>query len=122
MGLIKTAVRVKEEEKCPTRVYSNKQEKDVSKKLNGRNTINSGATPFDKGDVLTEKFLLECKTQTKIKNSFTLKKEWFDKNEKESLFMGKPYSAVVFNFGPDEKNYYIIDENTFMNFLEFLEK
>lgn len=27
--------------------------------------------------------------------------------------MGKPYSAVVFNFGPDERNYYVIDEELF---------
>lgn len=36
--------------------------------------------------------------------------------------MGKPYSAVVFNFGPDEKNYYIIDEYLFTDFLDYLEK
>ena len=27
--------------------------------------------------------------------------------------MGKPYSAVVFNFGPGEENHYIIDEYLF---------
>ena len=43
----------------------------------------------------------------------TIHKEWLEKNEKEALFMGKPYSVLAFNFGPNEKNYYIIDEYMF---------
>lgn len=34
--------------------------------------------------------------------------------------MGKEFNALAFNFGPDEKNYYILDENLFMEFLEYL--
>lgn len=34
--------------------------------------------------------------------------------------MGKPYSALVFNFGPNQENYYIIDEDLFLEFLDFL--
>ena len=122
MPLIKTAVRIKEGEQHPTRYYSSRQEKAVCSATKSKQTSNSGATPFQKGDVLTDKFLLECKTQTKNKDSFTLRKEWFTKNDREALFMGKPYSAVVFNFGPDEKNYYIIDEYLFTDFLDYLEK
>ena len=33
-----------------------------------------------------------------------------EKNTKEKVFMGKPYSVIAFNFGPDEENYYIIDQ------------
>jgi hypothetical protein len=36
------------------------------------------------------------------------------------VFMGKPYSAVVFNFGPGEENHYIIDEYLFQELLEYL--
>lgn len=36
--------------------------------------------------------------------------------------MGKPYSALVFNFGPDEPNYYVIDKYLFQDLLEYLEK
>ena len=32
--------------------------------------------------------------------------------------MGKDYTALVFNFGPDEDNYYIIDEKIFQELLE----
>lgn len=34
--------------------------------------------------------------------------------------MGKPYSAIVFNFGPGEENHYIIDEYLFLELLEHL--
>lgn len=112
MSLLKVAVRDTGEKK-PTRHYSRKQEVGVSRKLKGTLTSNSGATFNQKGDVLLDDFLLECKTQMKHKETFTLHKDWFDKNDKECLFMGKPYSAVVFNFGPDERNYYIIDEDLF---------
>ena len=57
--------------------------------------------------------LLECKTKTSPSESISIKKEWLVKNESERIFMGKKYSAVAFNFGPDENNYYIIDEFLF---------
>jgi hypothetical protein len=43
----------------------------------------------------------------------SIKKEWLEKNSNEAIFMGKKYSALTFNFGPDEDNYYIIDEYLF---------
>lgn len=68
---------------------------------------------FQKGDVTLDNFLIECKTKTSPSESISIKKEWINKNKEESLFMGKPYSAIAFNFGPDEPNYYIIDEELF---------
>ena len=97
----------------PTRHYSKKQENKVASKFGGERTLNSGATPFSKGDVTTDKILIECKTKVKPSESMTIHKEWLEKNEKEALFMGKPYSALAFNFGPNEKNYYIVDEYMF---------
>lgn len=102
----------------PTRYYSSKQETAVAKAVNGKKTLNSGATPFSKGDVLAAKVLLECKTKTSDSESMAIKKEWLEKNEKEALFMGKPYNALVFNFGPGQKNYYVIDEYMFQLLLE----
>lgn len=112
--------RIKEGEKKPTRFFSSAQEKKVAESCKGQITRNSGATPFEKGDVLTEKVLIECKTHTKNKETFTLHKEWLEKNEKEALFMGKDFSAVAFNFGPKESLYYIIDEQLFQKLLEIL--
>ena len=43
-------------------------------KVNGRQTSNSGATPFQKGDVLSEQFAIECKTKMSSSNSISIKK------------------------------------------------
>ena len=102
----------------PTRFYSNKQEKAVAKAVNGRQTANSGATSFQKGDVVTDKVLIECKTCTDEKKSFSIKKEWLMKNKEEAFAMRKPYNALAFNFGPNEPNYYIIDERLFKILLD----
>lgn len=112
--------RLREDKKYPTRNYSSKQEKQIAKTLEGTCTSNSGATPWQKGDVLLDKWLLEAKTKTTSSNSVSIQKEWLLKNDKESLFMGKLYSALVFNFGPNEKNYYVIDEYLFQELVDYL--
>ena len=104
--------------KC-TRYYSNRQEKLVAKRLGGRQVANSGAPKFVAGDITTDNFLLECKTHTEFKKSFTLQYEWFDKNKEEAFAMHKDYSAIVIDFG-DGENHYIIDEKLFLKLLEFL--
>lgn len=110
----------KTDDKKPTRFYSDKQEKTVATNLAGHQTISSGSTPFSKGDVLLEDFLIECKTKTSHSQSITVKKEWIEKNKSEALFMGKEYSVVTISFGPDEENYYILDENLFKELVEYL--
>lgn len=112
--------RQRDDKVQPTRHYSKKQENQVASKFGGSRTLNSGATPFSKGDVTTDKVLLECKTKVKTSETMTIHKEWLEKNEKEALFMGKEHSALVFNFGPNEKNYYIIDEYMFETLMEVL--
>lgn len=104
----------------PTRYYSSKQEKSVAEAVSGKQTANSGATMFQKGDVVNDLFLIECKTKTKSCDSITVHKEWIEKNRDESIFMNKEYSAVAINFGPDEENYYIIDEQLFNLLTEYL--
>lgn len=98
--------------KKPTRFYSNKQEKKVASAVAGKQTSNSGATKFQKGDVLTDLFLIECKTSVSERESITIKREWIEKNKEEAFAMGKLYSAVVFDFG-NGNNHYIIDEPLF---------
>ena len=114
MGIINTKHPNKNtDNKRPTRYYSNKQEKQIAKKLNGTLTKNSGATMFQKGDLSAGDFLIDCITKTTSSDSISIIKDWLEKNEKEALFMGKEYSALAFNFGPNEKNYYIISEELF---------
>jgi len=104
----------------PTRFYSNRQEKSVAKALNGKKIANSGATRFGKGDVDTDLFLIECKTCMSDKQSFSIKKDWIDKNREEAFAMNKPYSTVCFNFGPNSENYYVIDERLFKTLNDYL--
>ena len=104
----------------PTRYYSKKQENKIAKEVNGRRTANSGATAFQKGDVIADDFLIECKTTTINKASFSIKKEWLEKNEEEAFAMGKTHSALAFNFGEDEPNYYVLNEKQFKEYRELL--
>lgn len=95
-----------------TRYYSNIQEQYVAKLLGGQQTPNSGAGDFVKGDVRVKEasLLCECKTCLKEKESFSIKKEWLDKNVQEAKLNHLSNSMLVFNFGPNTKNYFIIDE------------
>ena len=97
----------------PTRFYSNRQERAVAKVVEGRQTSNSGATSFQKGDVTTDDWLIECKTCTSPKASFSIKKDWLKKNHEEALAMCKTYNTLCFDFGDNGNRYYIIDEKTF---------
>lgn len=106
----------------PTRFYSNKQETAVAKAIGGRKVANSGATPYNKGDVSDDNWLIECKTCVKDQKSFSVQKHWFEKNIEESIFMKKNYSAVVINFGPNSKNYYILDEAIFLEMKDALDR
>lgn len=112
--------RQRDDKVQPTRHYSKKQETQVASKFGGERTLNSGATPFQPGDVSLDKFLLECKTRVKLSESITIHKDWIEKNESEALFSGKPYSALVFNFGPNQPNYYVIDEHLFETLISSL--
>ena len=107
--------------KKPTRYYSNRQERSVAKAIGGRQTANSGATKFSKGDVRTAQFLIECKTLTKEQKSMKIQKDWIIKNSEEAFAMNRPYSAISINFG-DGENYYIISEQLFITLCELLKE
>ena len=105
-----------------TRYYSNRQEKQIAKTVGGKQTPNSGATAFSKGDIKTKSFLIEAKTTTKHKDSFSIKLSWLLKNKEEAFAMNRPYCALGFNFGPDEENYYVIDEKLFKSLVKYMEE
>lgn len=107
----------------PTRFYSRKQEKSVAKSINGKRVANSGATPFQKGDVEADDFLIECKTTvSQHKASFSIKEDWLLKNKEEAFAMGKGHNALAFQFGEGLPNYYIIDEKQFKEYLFLLKE
>ena len=105
--------------KSSTRYFSSKQEKAVAKAVGGKKTANSGATLFQKGDVSTDNWLIECKTKTSPSESMSIKREWLEKNEEEAFSMQKEHAALAFNFGDlhNLRNYYIISEDEFKRFL-----
>ena len=103
-----------------TRYFSNKQEKRVAERVGGKQVSNSGATAFNKGDVITDDWLIECKTCTNPKSSMTVKKEWLEKNKEEAFAMRRNFSAVAIDFGSND-TYYIIDEKTFLGLLKIVE-
>lgn len=108
--------------KNSTRYYSGRQERKVAKKLGGKQVANSGAATFVAGDIITDQFLIECKTKTKDCSSFTIKEDWLLKNEEEAFAMGKNNSALCFDFGPSaNKRYYVISERLFSYLQNYIE-
>ena len=109
-------------ENKPTRYFSKKQEDAVAEAIGGSRTLNSGATMFGgKSDVaIPNLFSIECKTKTSTSASISIKKDWLEKVKAEALFDHHPYQALAFNFGPDQDNYYIIDEYLFFELVEYL--
>ena len=107
-----------------TRFYSDKQEKSVCKIISGQQTSNSGAGHFNKGDVINKNasLLCECKCTMTPKSSFSIKKDWVEKNNNESFSMRLNNQIIAFNFEPDGKNYFIINERLARFLIEKLEE
>ena len=105
--------------KNSTRYYSNAQEEKVTKMLNAYRQPNSGASLFSAGDVYNKEasILVECKTTTTNKESFSIKKEWLLKNKEEAKSKRLLNSCLAFSFGPDEKETYFIIDGKLMKFL-----
>lgn len=101
-----------------TRYYSDKHEKSICKALGARQQVNSGAAKFSAGDVVHDdaSMLIEAKCSMSEKQSFSIKREWLEKNKSETFSIRKDHSALCFTFEPDGKNYYVIDERL-MKFL-----
>lgn len=104
------------------RKFSSRQEKSIAKKFGGKQVSNSGATSFNKGDVDLKDFLIEAKTCVNEKSSFAIKRDWLEKINKERFSKRKRFCALAFQFEPDGENYFIIDERTFKQFLNILNK
>ena len=93
------------------------QEKEVANKLGGGITPASGGTKFDGGDVKVGDMLVECKTVTKDQTSFSIKQEWLDKIKEQAFEQGCSMSSLVFRFGPNQKDYAVVDIDIFNELL-----
>lgn len=104
--------------KDATRYHSDRHEKSICKALGALQQSNSGAGVFRKGDCIHNgaSLLIEAKTTMTDKESFSIKKDWIIKNKEEAFALRKANSCICFNFGPEQENYYIINERL-MRFL-----
>lgn len=96
------------------------QEERVAKLFGGRRTPQSGGGKWTKGDVLSENFLVECKTTVSTKTSYSVSKGVLEKANMERMEMGKDFYALAFTFG-DEKDFFVLDKKA-MEYLLLCEK
>jgi len=107
-----------------TRYYSSQQESQIADMLGGVVQPNSGAGLFNKSDVLISKasLLIECKTPTSEKESFSIKKEWIAKNRDEAFTQRVFNGCIAFAFEPGGHNYFVIDEKLMKFLVDKLEE
>lgn len=97
-----------------TRRQADKQEKRVAKNLGARQTIASGQTPIDKGDVRSDTVRVECKYTDK--KSYSLKAEELQKIANQSE--GDQIPLFYVEFRKQGQAYYIVPEDWFIQMLE----
>lgn len=106
-----------------TRDYSDIQEKHIAKITGGKIQSNSGGTKFGGGDVHTNKFFIEAKTQTKEQKAFSIKKDWIDKMQEQAFEQGKEESVLAFRFSPNDKeDFYVLNEKQFLEYIRYKEE
>lgn len=68
-------------------------EREVEADIQGRTTAGSGNTAFDKNDVRTRYWSLDCKTTDK--KSFSIKKDFWDSHKADALFDGCSFAMPI---------------------------
>lgn len=107
-----------------TRTFSDEQELSVCKLLNCQKQSGSGSGNFNKGDCINKNasLLVECKCSMNEKESFSIKKEWLNKNKEEAFSMRMDNTCLAFNFEPKGKNFFVINEKLMKYLVEKLEE
>lgn len=102
-----------------TRHFSKIQEERVAKLLGGHTSANSGAAKFTGGDVQVPRasLLCECKTVMTEKKSFSIKKDWIDKNKEEAFSNRLSNSCIAFSFEPEAKEVFFVINESMMQYL-----
>ena len=89
---------------------SQKQEKSVAKSFNAKPTIASGAIWFQKGDVRSKAFLIECKTT--LKSSYSVKVDVWEKIESEAIKDGLRTPLLIIDL-EDKERFVVFDPRYF---------
>lgn len=103
----------------PTKYYSNMQEKHIADLFGVNVTSGSGGTKFGGGDVIIDNILIEAKTTTTEKTSFSIKKQWLDKAAEQAFEQRCDYWALAFRFEPEGKDYYVLSEEQFYDYVKY---
>lgn len=93
-----------------------RQEARQAKQHGGRRQPGSGNKWGRPGDIIAGDYLIECKTKEKPSKSFTVKKEWLEKNKQEAFLLDK-YPMLVFSFG-DATDYVVMEAKQFWGLIE----
>ena len=79
----------------PNKYYSNIQEKLVASMIDGKQVTGSGARPFHYGDVISDEWLVECKTHTEPGHNIYFGADIWSKIQKEAIFHHRMPALVV---------------------------
>lgn len=100
---------------------SRQQEKYIAENIGGEVQPNSGGTKFGGGDILTSKVFIEAKCKEIPTKTFSIKKEWLDKCKEQAFEQGREISVLAFQFRPSGKNYFILAEEDFVDYVNWKE-
>ena len=98
---------------------SKKQEERIAKLFNTTPTPRSGGGNWKKGDVLSENYLIECKTSVTPKLTYSVKKLDLDKAKHEARQMRKENSILSFTIGENFEDYFIVDTKFIKDYLGY---
>jgi hypothetical protein len=86
-----------------------KQEKEIAGKMKGKRTKQSGGG-YQKGDVKSDKFIIECKC-TKFK-SFSITERLLDKLEKDS-FGSEKVPVICIDLEDGKRRFWVLTDDAF---------
>jgi hypothetical protein len=93
-------------------------ERRIAKALGGKRIPLSGSLSSMPGDVVTERFLVECKLRgSSGKKQIAIEKAWLRKIEKEAQAQGR-IPLLVFKYKDDKDYYVILNLNDFLKLKE----
>lgn len=107
------------EEKTAKQV-SLEQEERIAKLFNANRTPRSGGGAWKKGDALSDRWFLECKTTVKPSLSYSVNKTVVDKMDHERAEMHKPFAALAFTLGEQRDDYFVLDKRTMKSILDVI--
>lgn len=89
-------------------------ERRIAKALGGRRIPLSGSLSFMPGDVITDKFLVECKLRgSSGKKHISIEKDWLKKIEREAQALTK-VPLLIFKYKNDKSDYVILNLKDFL--------